>query len=179
MSRVTDYRFWINQAVSKFHPLGIFQYALVPLHYWHGYGDPTAIHFPILWENRERALFKTVEGFRFQDGRAFDFRGVAGRTAQGRQGTLADSNERAFKGFIPTYSFARDYGGLASGFKLDWIFVKPFITKPRAKRQSYLFAPEFAVTMRELNGAVPDRISDHPPLSVDLPFPAHEASQEK
>ena len=63
MSRVTDYRFWINQAVSKFHPLGIFQYALVPLHYWHGYGDPTAIHFPILWENRERALFKTAESF--------------------------------------------------------------------------------------------------------------------
>jgi len=26
---------------------------------------------------------------------------------------------------------------------------------------------------------VPDRISDHPPLSVDLPLPAQEASQEK
>jgi hypothetical protein len=178
MSRVTDYRFWIKQAVSKFHPLGTYQYALVPLHYFHGYRDPTAFHFPILWENRERALFKTLETFRFQEGRAFDFRGVAWRTTQRRQGTLADSNERAFKGFIPTYSFARDYGGVAGGFKLDWLFVKPFITKPRKKWQSYLFAPEFAVTMRELNGAVPDRISDHPPLAVDLPLAAREASVE-
>lgn len=170
MSRVTDYRFWISQAISKFHPLGMFQYALLPLHYFHGYRDPTAFHFPILWENRERALFKAVEAFRFHDGRAFDFRGVAWRSFQGRRGTLADSNERAFKGFIPTYSFTRDYGGVAGGFKLDWLFVKPFITEPRKKGQSYLFAPEFAVTMRELNGAVPDRISDHPPLAVDLPL---------
>lgn len=57
--------------------------------------------------------------------------------------------------------------------------MKPFITKPRKERQSYLFAPEFAVTMRELNGAVPDRISDHPPLAVDLPFAAREASVGK
>ena len=179
MSRVTDYRFWINQAVSKFHPLGIFQYAMLPLHYFHGYGDPTAFHLPILWENRERGLFKTVESFRFDDGGAFDFRGVAGHSTGGRRGTLADSNERAFKGFVPTYSFARDYGGLAGGFKLDWFFVKPFITQPRGKHQSYLFAPELGVTMRDLNGAVPDRISDHPPLAVDLPLAPRPGSQAK
>lgn len=46
--------------------------------------------------------------------------------------------------------------------------MKPFVTKPRDRRQSYWFAPELATTMRELNGAVPDRIADHPPLSVDL-----------
>lgn len=178
MSRVADYRFWINQVVSRFHPLGIFQYALIPVRYFHGYGDPTAFHLPIFWENRERGLFKTVERFRFADGRAFDFRGVAGRATGGRRHTLADSNERAYKGFVPTYSFARDYGGLAGGFKLDWFFVKAFITQPRGKRQSYVFAPEFGVTMRDLNGSVADRISDHPPLAVDLPLAAAAASRQ-
>lgn len=178
MSRVADYRFWINQTVSRFHPFGIFQYALIPVRYFHGYGDPTALHIPIFWENRERGLFRTVERFRFADGRAFDFRGVAARATGGRRRTLADSNERAFKGFVPTYSFARDYGGLAGGFKLDWFFVKPFITQPRRKRQSYVFAPEFAVTMRDLNGSVAERISDHPPLTVDLPLAAVVASRQ-
>ena len=46
-------------------------------------------------------------------------------------------------------------------FKLDWIFVKPFIDDPRRAGQSYRFAPSFPVTMRELNEAVADRVSDH------------------
>lgn len=170
MSRITDYRFWIKQTVSHFHPLGIFQYALVPVHYLYAYRDPTAFHVPILWENHERGLFRTVERFRFTGGTAFDFRGVAARTLAGRQRTLADSNARARKGFVPTYSFARDYGGLAGGFKLDWFFVKPFITRPRDNKQNYFFAPEFPATMRELNRAVPERISDHPPITLDLPL---------
>ena len=170
MSRVTDYQFWIGQTISYFHPLGVFKHALLPIHYFHGYNDPTAFHLPILWNNRERQLFKTVEGFRFADARAFDFRGEPERTAGGRSRTLADSNERAGKGFVPTYAFARDYGGLVGRFKLDWIFVKPFIQNPRRKGQSYWFAPQFPKTMRELNESVEDRISDHPPMTVDLPL---------
>jgi len=92
MSRVRDYQFWIGQAVSYFHPLGIYQHALFPVHYLHGYNDPTAFHMPILWNNRERALFKGVEKFRFSDNRAFDFRGEPERTLKGRSRTLADSN---------------------------------------------------------------------------------------
>lgn len=170
MSRVTDYQFWIGQAVSHFNPLGLYQYALFPLRYFHGYNDPTAFHLPVLWDNRERPLFKMVERFRFADGRAFDFRGEPEFTLKGRSRTLADSNERAPKGFVPTYAFARDYWGLIGRFKLDWIFVKPFIRNPRRSGQSYRFAPHFAVTMRELNASVPDRISDHPPMTVDLPL---------
>ena len=112
MIRITDYKFWIGQAVSHFHPLGVFQYALIPIRYFHGYNDPTAFHLPILWDNRERALFKTMEKFRFADHRAFDFRGDQTRTLTAKGRTLADSNQRAGKGFIPTYSFARDFGGL-------------------------------------------------------------------
>jgi hypothetical protein len=114
--------------------------------------------------------FKTVEKFHFADGHTFDFRGETGRTLPPRGGTLADSNQRSGKGFVPTYSFARDYGGLDGRFKLDWIFVKPFINDPRGAEQSYRFAPHFPVTMRELNSSVAERISDHPPMTVDLPL---------
>lgn len=170
MSRVTDYKFWIGQAVSYFHPLGIFKYALYPVRYFHGYNDPSALHVPILWDNRERPLFGTVEKFRFTDNHAFDFRGEQGRTAPPRSRTLADSNQRTWKGFAPTYAFNRDFGGLVGRFKLDWILVKPFIDDPRRAGQSYRFAPSFPITMRELNEAVADRVSDHAPMTVDLPL---------
>jgi endonuclease/exonuclease/phosphatase family metal-dependent hydrolase len=170
MTRVTDYQFWLGQAVSHFHPLGVFQYTLFPVHYFHGHNDPTAFHLPILWDNREQPLFKTMERFRFADGQAFDFRGRPARTFPARGRTLADSNQRSGKGFTPTYAFARNFGGLVGQFKLDWIFVKPFIDDPRRAEQSYRFAPHFPLTMRELNDSVADRISDHPPVTVDLPL---------
>jgi len=170
MTRVTDYKFWAGQAVSHFHPLGVFQYTLLPVRYFHGYNDPTAFHLPILWDNREQPLFRTMEKFRFSDGHAFDFRGEPDRTLPSRRRTLADSNQRRGKGFIPTYAFARTYGGLVGQFKLDWIFVKPFIDNPRNTEQTYRFAPHFPITMRELNDSVDDRISDHPPMTVDLPL---------
>jgi len=170
MTRVTDYKFWIGQAVSHFHPLGVFQATLFPVRYFHGYNDPTAWHLPILWDNRERPLFNTLDKFRFADAHAFDFRGGRGRTLPPRGRTLADSNQRGGKGFSPTYAFTRDFGGLVGRFKLDWIVVKPFIEDPRRTEQSYRFAPHFPVTMRELNESVEDRISDHPPMTVDLPL---------
>jgi hypothetical protein len=170
MSRVTDYQFWAAQTVSYFNPLGIYKHAIFPVHYFHGYNDPTAFNLPILWDNRESGLFKTVEKFRFADDGAFDFRGEPERTLGGKSRTLADSNERAGKGFVPTYSFARDYGGVVGRFKLDWFLVKPCVHDPRLKDQSYLFAPHFPKTMRELNESVEDRISDHPPMTVDLPL---------
>ena len=176
MTRVTDYKFWIGQAVSHFNPLGLFQYALVPVRYFHGYHDPTAFHLPILWDNEERPLFKMIEKFRFADNRAFDFRGEPERTIPPRGRTMADSNQRAAKGFTPTYAFTRDFGGLVGRFKLDWIFVKPFIDDPRRKGGSYQFAPHFPVTMRELNESVEDRISDHPPMTVDLPLTEPQAT---
>jgi endonuclease/exonuclease/phosphatase family metal-dependent hydrolase len=170
MSRVTDYKFWTKQAISHFNPLGIYQYALFPVHYLHGYHDPTAFNVPVVWEHRERPLFKTVEKFRFADGRSFDFRGDPSRSLGNKGKTLADSNERAGKGFVTTYAFSRDYWGLVGRYKLDWFFVKPFVTDSRRGGQSDVFAPHFAETMRDLNESVYDRISDHPPMTVDLPL---------
>jgi endonuclease/exonuclease/phosphatase family metal-dependent hydrolase len=170
MKRVTDYRFWVTQAIFWFSPVSIPQYAIVPLRYFHQYLDPTALHFPFLWENRERGLFQSVEKFRFSDGYAFDFRGTSERTPNNKQRTLANSNQRGQKGFVPTYAFERNFGGWVGNFKLDWFFIKPFISNPRDRGQSYRFAPHFAITMNELNQAVEDRISDHPPITVDLPL---------
>ena len=168
MSRVTDYRFWAGQAVSHFHPLRIYKFALYPVRYFHGYNDPTALNVPILWENRERALFTTVRTFRFADGRQFDFQGNAGRSVNSRSRTLSDSNERAAKGFVPTYAFSRDYWGLVGRFKLDWFFVAPATQGPPAPETSELLAPYFARTLRELNESVDGRLSDHAPMIVDL-----------
>ncbi len=170
MKRVTDYRFWVAQGIFWFSPVSIPQYAIVPLRYFHHYLDPTAWHFPFVWENREHGLFQSVEKFRFTDGYAFDFRGTSERTLNNKRRTLADSNERGAKGFVPTYAFERNFGGWVGNFKLDWFFVKPFIKNPRAQQQSYRFAPHFPVTMNELNQSVEDRISDHPPMTVDLPL---------
>ena len=170
MKRITDYQFWIKQVVSYFNPLGFAKLALYPLHYFHGYNDPTAYHLPIIWDNRERPLFNEIENFRFDDGRTFDFRGSKRRTDPPRARTLANSNARQWKGFVPTYSFNRDFGGVVGRFKLDWIIVKPFTTNPRASRQPLKFAPTYPTTMEERDSAPEDRISDHPPITADLPL---------
>ncbi len=170
MKRVTDYRFWVSRGIYWFSPASIPQYALIPLRYFHRHFDPTAWHFPFIWENRERGLFQLVENFRFADGHAFDFRGSAERTLNNKERTLADSNQRGFKGFVPTYAFERNFGGWVGQFKLDWFFVKPFIQNPRAGQGSYRFAPHFPITMRQLNESIRERISDHPPMTVDLPI---------
>jgi endonuclease/exonuclease/phosphatase family protein len=132
--------------------------------------DPTVRSNPLLGKNPEAAFFKSIEDFRFGDGSAFDFRGETGHSSNGRSGNLADSNERSEKGFIPTYELGRTYGPIGK-YKLDWIFVRPArLTDPHGTTQSYRFAPHFGRTLRELNESVPDRISDHSPIIVDLPF---------
>jgi Endonuclease/Exonuclease/phosphatase family len=46
--------------------------------------DPTAANIPGAAPNLERGLFDMLERFRFADGKALDFRGVAERTSNGR-----------------------------------------------------------------------------------------------
>ena len=112
----------------------------------------------------------TLEHFRFADGGAFDFRGEGRRAWKTRSGKLADSNERAEKGFVPTEELEKTYGPVGE-YKLDWIFVKPAnLTDPYDHHGSYRFAPHLGRTMRRLNHAVPGDISDHSPILVDLPF---------
>jgi endonuclease/exonuclease/phosphatase family metal-dependent hydrolase len=133
--------------------------------------DPTSANIPGLSANLERGLFSTVEKFRFADGKAFDFRGMPERTINGNGGTLADSNQRLAKGFTPTFVTELTWGKLrVAKFKLDWIFVKSELENPGDPKGSYVFAPHFPRVLSDLNNSLPEPISDHSPITVDLPF---------
>jgi len=49
-------------------------------------------------------------------------------------------------------------------------FVKADIGNPRDPKGSFLFAPHFARTLTDLNNCPAEAISDHSPMTVDLPF---------
>jgi endonuclease/exonuclease/phosphatase family metal-dependent hydrolase len=132
--------------------------------------DPTAVNVPLLMENPEEKFFRLVEEFRFADGSCFDFRGDARRSANRRSGKLANSNERAEKGFIPTQEFTRTFGPLGQ-FKIDWILVRPgALNNPYDANQPYRFSPHYGRTLRELNHSLSGPISDHSPITADLPL---------
>lgn len=169
--RVRSPVFWAERALVWFTPVSLPYMIRWPTNHFRSYRDPTRAHLPVLASNQEAGLFDALHGFRFADGNVFDFRGSAERSANGRGRTLANSNERARKGFRATFSFDRDLRGLAGSFKLDWILVKPLrLGHPRDRSAGYRFAPHFGRTLEELNRAVPGRISDHAPVTVDLPF---------
>ena len=170
LNRVKNYEFWVTQALRWGTPASLPLAALTPVKYFKNYHDPTSKHVPFVGANKEAILFRHVERFRFVDQKAFDFRGETKHGFDDKGGTLANSNQRARKGFEPTFTLKRDFGGLVGSYKLDWFFVKPFISRPRGGGMSYEFAPHLPMTMRELNNAVPDGISDHAPITVDLPL---------
>jgi endonuclease/exonuclease/phosphatase family metal-dependent hydrolase len=170
LNRVKNYEFWVTQALKWGTPASLPLTASMPVNYFKNYLDPTATHLPVIGTNKEAILFRHVERFRFMDQKAFDFRGETEHNLHEKGGTLANSNQRARKGFEPTFTLKRDFGGLVGRYKLDWFFVKPYIPRPRGDGMSYEFAPHFPMTMRDLNNAVPDGISDHAPITVDLPL---------
>ena len=168
--RVKNPKFWAGQAIHWFNPVNIPRLLVMPSNYFKNYLDPTAQHVPFLAPNREEGLFSAVERIRFADGYAFDFRGDRDRTHDKRGNTLGNSNQRAGKGFAPTFAFKRDLRGLVGRFKLDWFLVKAFVGHPRETTGSYWFAPHYPLTMQALNEAVPGQISDHHLITVDLPL---------
>lgn len=132
--------------------------------------DPTTRNVPLIAPNGEAEFFEDLKEFRFADGNAFDYRGEAARSAGGKSDTLSNSNERAGKGFVATNQ-VEGLGGISVGSKLDWIFVKPAALKdPGDEKQPHRFAPHFGRTLAELNNAHGGGISDHHPLTADLPF---------
>ena len=137
--------------------------------------DPTSMNLPGLSPNLEEGLFDDMEKFRFADGTAIDFRGDPERAFEAKDGTLGNSNQRAARGYVPTFVTELIWGSVrVARLKLDWIFVKSDIKDPRAKGGSYVFAPYFARVLGNLNNCLPDTISDHSPITVVLPF--HEPS---
>lgn len=161
----------VAEAVSYTTPFGLFYEATVgSTGFARKLEDPTERDIPIISANPEAKFFEVLEDFRFADGSAFDFRGDRDRTANGHAGRLADSNERALKGFEPTEELGRHYGPVGK-YKLDWIFVKPgMLQKPEDHNGPLRFAPCFGRTIQTLNHAIPEKISDHNPIVVDLPL---------
>jgi hypothetical protein len=121
-------------------------------------------------ENPEAKFFSMLEKFQFTDGNTFDFRGDKEHSSNGRSGTLANSNERGEKGFVPTNELGKTYGPIGR-YKLDWIFVRPAeLTRSNGTSEESRFAPQHGRTLQELNHSIPERVSDHNPITVDLPL---------
>jgi hypothetical protein len=167
--RLGSASFWTNTGIKYATGVGVL-YDVVRrgLNIAKNQDDPTAQNIPLVATNREAELFNVFEDFRFQDGFAFDLRGNKERTINGTEGTLANSNQRDTKGFATTFEFERALG--VGKVKLDWILVKAYSTRPRDDNQPYRFAPHFARTLDSIDYALPARLSDHNPISVDLPF---------
>ncbi|HKM66359.1 MAG TPA: endonuclease/exonuclease/phosphatase family protein [Candidatus Acidoferrum sp.] len=143
---------------------------LMPVNLMRNKNDPTGFDVPLVSRKKEAKMFGDLNGFKFADGNTFDFRGEDIRSADGKGGTLSDSNQRASKGFRYTFALARTYGGLVGEYKLDWFFVKGYATDSSKPGGSYQFAPHFAGTLQEMNEAPDVALSDHFPIVVDLPL---------
>jgi endonuclease/exonuclease/phosphatase family metal-dependent hydrolase len=168
--RLGSASFWANNAIKWATGFGLlYDTTLGAINFSRAYSDPTVRSVKFILKNDEARFFTTLEDFRFADGGAFDFRGDKRRSADGRGGKLANSNERAMKGFKPTYEPERSFR--VARQKLDWIFVKPpGLTVPDDENAPYLLAPHYGRTLQALNYILGERISDHNPMIVDLPF---------
>jgi endonuclease/exonuclease/phosphatase family metal-dependent hydrolase len=132
--------------------------------------DPTRVSIPLVGDNPEAKFFSMLQKFRSADGSSFDFRGDKECSFNERKGTLANSNERSEKGFVPTSELGKSFG-LVGQYKLDWMFIlPPNLDKPKDKNGTDVLAPHYGRTLKALNHSIPQRISDHNPITVDLPL---------
>ncbi len=164
-------KYWIKQGLTFLTGLSWPNSLLLGgLNEYRKQADPTVRNVHLVASNPESEFFQVLKKFRFSDGGAFDFRGDRQHSIGSGNSPLANSNQRGAKGFITTFEVERPISFVGK-YKLDWIFVKPpALTSPYGANQSYLFAPHFGRTLKELNHSIEDRISDHDPLIVDLPL---------
>lgn len=134
------------------------------------YRDPLAPHIPVIFPNKSKELFDVIRDYRFNDGGAFDFRGDRKRSTHWAGGELSNSNQRhAIKGYTYTFGVPRPIGPLGRE-RLDWIFVKSFLSKPNERKGSYQLAPHFAETLSLINTTAQNAYSDHHPITALLPL---------
>ncbi|HSI88769.1 MAG TPA: endonuclease/exonuclease/phosphatase family protein [Pyrinomonadaceae bacterium] len=171
MMRIGDPKYWMRQAATYALGVGLLEEViLASVTFGRNHSDPTVKHIPFIAPNPERKLFDQLKKFRFEDGGAFDVRGDPERSIGGKKNIFANSNQRGKKGFVTTYQVSRPIMFIGK-YKLDWIFVKPPVSKEQSGKQgSYTFAPHFGRTLIDLNEAIDGRISDHRPMIVDLPL---------
>lgn len=168
--RLGSKSFWLKQGLGILTGIRLPTLLLGGLNTYRTQADPTVRSIPLVASNPETEFFERLKDFRFSDGNAFDFRGERQRSVGSKNDPLANSNQRGKKGFITTYEMERTIAFVGK-FKLDWIFVKPpALTEPYANKQPHRFAPHFGRTLKSLNDALKDRISDHSPIMADLPL---------
>ena len=168
--RIGSKSFWLKQGLGILTGIRLPRLLLGGLNTYRTQADPTVRSIPLVASNPEAEFFERLKDFRFSDGNAFDFRGERKRSVGSKDDTLANSNQRGDKGFITTYEVERTIAFVGK-FKLDWIFVRPpAITEPYKKGGPHRFSPHFGRTLKSLNNALQDRISDHSPIMVDLPL---------
>jgi Endonuclease/Exonuclease/phosphatase family len=170
LKKINSPSFWATQGVKYATGVGLaMDVATFGFKTTKFQGDPTASGVPLLAANPEQNFFQELQKYRFDDGTRIDFRGDEGLSLNGRDGTLGNSNERAAKGFVTTFSLPRTLGAKGK-FRLDWIFVKAYLKDDSKTADSYRFAPGFARTMDDTNEALAEPLSDHAAISVDLPI---------
>lgn len=171
MKRIRSEGFWARQMIRAAVPFSLaIGLAIESVSFAKTAADPTARGLFLLAPSKEAQLFRDIENMRFSDGYGFDFRGDPERTVNGTGGTLANSNQRSKKkGFITTHAMPFTYG-LVGKSKLDWILVKAYTIQPRGRSEPYRMAPHFPRTLEKLNSSMRERLSDHSPLTVDLPI---------
>lgn len=167
--RLGSSSFWVKQGIKYATGAGLlYDVSLGALKTFRTWNDPTVKSVKFVSENHEEKFFERLKDFRFADGGAIDFRGSKLYSTGESEDTLSDSNERGTKGFVATFSLE---GKIDLEFKLDWIFVKPVgLTEPDDRNQPFNFAPAFGRTLKALNESIKDRISDHNPITADLPL---------
>jgi endonuclease/exonuclease/phosphatase family metal-dependent hydrolase len=169
-NRLGSKSFWAKQALGILTGVRLPTLLLTGMNTYRTQADPTVKSIPLVASNPEAEFFEKLKDFRFADGNSFDFRGERERSIGGKDDPLANSNERGDKGFITTFEVERTIAFVGK-FKLDWVFVKPpSLTEPYSKDAPHKFAPHFGRTLKLLNEAPKDRISDHAPIMVDLPI---------
>jgi hypothetical protein len=165
-----NYKFWLRQIFYLAVPVPGLTYAVTAVNYVKNYHDPTATSIPVLVANHSEPLFHDLRDFRFSDGSGLNWAGYKRASFHHKGSTLSITNQRAWKGFAPTFSFRRTFDGLCCEHKIDWQFVK----QPAGSTASHPLAgdlqPQYGQTLCGLNSAVPDRISDHCPTIIEFPL---------
>jgi endonuclease/exonuclease/phosphatase family metal-dependent hydrolase len=171
LNSLKDYRFWARQALFLIMPVPGLGYAFRAANYFKNFHDPTTVNVPLLLGNRSRKMFEDIKGFRFSDGGKFDFSGDKSFSYGHRGKLLADSNQRAWKGFTPTFAFQRTFKGLIGRYKIDWFFIKRPSGDPSVPgRGVTAFSPHLGRTLQLVNDSLEPRISDHCPITINLPL---------
>ena len=169
-NRLGSKSFWAKQALGILTGVKLPTLLLTGMNTYRTQADPTVKSIPLIASNPEAEFFDKLKDFRFADGNSFDFRGERERSIGRKDDPLANSNERGDKGFVTTFEVERTISFVGK-FKLDWIFVRPpTLSEPYSKDAPHKFAPHFGRTLKLLNEAPKDRISDHAPIMVDLPI---------